>query len=195
MEIVVASRNLGKVREIEELLRSVPVRLLSLEAFPQAPEVVEDRATLEGNAIKKATEISRYTGLPAIADDTGLEVASLCGRPGVWSARFAGTEANDAANRALLLKEMQDVSKRTARFKTVVAFIDEGEVCIFEGECEGEIAESERGEGGFGYDPIFIPHGDARSFAELTMHEKNAVSHRGKALDKLVSFLRHRYSP
>ncbi len=194
-EIVVASRNLGKVREIEELLRSVPVRLLSLDSFPHAPVVVEDRPTLEGNAIKKATEIFRFTGLPAIADDTGLEVASLHGRPGVCSARFAGTEANDAANRALLLKEMQDASERTARFKTVVVYIDEGEVRIFEGECEGEIAETERGERGFGYDPIFTPRGDTRTFAELTMHEKNAVSHRGKALDKLVCFLRHRYGP
>ncbi len=192
---MVATRNLGKVREIEELLRSMPVRLLSLDAFPGAPEVVEDRPTLEGNAIKKATEISRHTGKPAIADDTGLEVASLRGRPGVRSARFAGNEADDAANRAQLLNEMQGVSIRTARFKTMAAFVYGDEVRVFEGVCAGKIAEIEKGRGGFGYDSIFIPHGDTRTFAELTMHEKNAVSHRGKALDKLASFLRSRYSP
>jgi len=195
IEIVVASRNLGKVHEISELLRNIPVRLVSLDAFPQAPEVIEDRETLEGNAIKKAVEVSQHTGKPAIADDTGLEVVSLGGRPGVWSARFAGIEANDAANRALLLSELQGVSKRTARFRTVAAYVDGDEVCVFEGICVGDIAETETGHGGFGYDSIFIPQGGSRTFAELTLREKNAVSHRGKAVAKLACFLRDRHAP
>ncbi|MCZ6705675.1 MAG: hypothetical protein O6942_07225, partial [Bacteroidetes bacterium] len=139
-ELVVASGNRGKVREIEMLLKDLPVRTLSLDDFPDAPEVNEDQSTLEGNAIKKAREIAEYTELPTVSDDTGLEVDALDGRPGVLSARYAGPDSDSSANRALLLAKLEGVEHRLARFRTVAAYVDEDEVYIFEGVCEGVIA-------------------------------------------------------
>ncbi|GMQ82080.1 MAG: RdgB/HAM1 family non-canonical purine NTP pyrophosphatase [Rhodothermia bacterium] len=188
-EIVVASGNQGKVREIEMLLKDLAIRTLSLEDFPSAPGVNEDKATLEGNALKKAREIADFTGLPTVADDTGLEVDALNGRPGVLSARYAGPDSNSDANRALLLSELDGIEERTARFTTVAAFVDDDEVHLFEGTCEGVIAVAERGEGGFGYDSIFIPETDTRTFAEMSADEKNLVSHRSKAFEKFAAFL------
>ena len=189
-EIVIASGNRGKVREIEMLLKDLAVRTLSLEDFPNAPAVLENKATLEGNAVKKAREIAEFTGLPAIADDTGLEVDALDGRPGVVSARYAGPDANSEANRRLLLSELDGIDERSARFRTVAAFVDDDEVHVFDGTCEGLIAVAERGEGGFGYDSIFVPESDTRTFAEMTAEEKNKVSHRSEAFQKFAAFLR-----
>ncbi|TDI71963.1 MAG: RdgB/HAM1 family non-canonical purine NTP pyrophosphatase [Bacteroidetes bacterium] len=189
-EIVIASGNRGKVREIEMLLKDLAVRTLSLEDFPNAPAVLENKATLEGNAVKKAREIAEFTGLPAIADDTGLEVDALDGRPGVLSARYAGPDANSEANRRLLLSELDGIDERSARFRTVAAFVDDDEVHVFDGTCEGLIAVAERGEGGFGYDSIFVPESDTRTFAEMTAEEKNKVSHRSEAFQKFAAFLR-----
>lgn len=189
-EIVIASGNRGKVREIEMLLKDLAVRTLSLEDFPNAPAVLENKATLEGNAVKKAREIAEFTGLPAIADDSGLEVDALDGRPGVLSARYAGPDANSEANRTLLLSELDGINDRSARFRTVAAFVDDDEVHVFDGTCEGLIAVAERGEAGFGYDSIFIPESDTRTFAEMTAEEKNKVSHRSEAFQKFAAFLR-----
>ncbi len=189
-EIVIASGNRGKVREIEMLLKDLAVRTLSLEDFPNAPAVLENEATLEGNAVKKAREIAEFTGLPAIADDTGLEVDALDGRPGVLSARYAGPDANSEANRRLLLSELDGIDERSARFRTVAAFVDDDEVHVFDGTCEGLIAVDKRGEGGFGYDSIFVPESDTRTFAEMTAEEKNKVSHRSEAFQKFAAFLR-----
>lgn len=188
-EMVVASGNRGKVREIEMLLKDLPVRTLSLDDFPDAPAVNEDQSTLEGNAIKKAREIAQFTELPTVADDTGLEVDALDGRPGVLSARYAGPDSDSKANRALMLVELEGVEQRSARFRTVAAYIDEDEVYIFEGVCEGVIGTTERGENGFGYDSIFIPEGDSRTFAEMSSEEKNQISHRSEAFKAFAAFL------
>jgi XTP/dITP diphosphohydrolase len=187
--VILASRNPGKVSEMRSLLEGLPVVLLSTMDYPGAPEVQEDRPTLEENARKKALALHEHTHLPAVADDTGLEVSALDGRPGVFSARYAGPEADEAANRALLLRELEGAGDRSARFRTVIAYADDGEVRLFEGECPGRIIHEERGSGGFGYDAIFVPDGDERTFAELPLAEKNAISHRGAALRKLVHFL------
>jgi len=195
MRIVLATRNSGKLAELHALLADLPVELVSAaEAAPDL-EVVEDAPTLEGNARKKALALQERTGLPALADDTGLEVASLGGRPGVHSARYAGPEADDTANRARLLSDLAGHGDRDARFRTVVAFAQpDGEVVLFEGTCEGTIGESERGEKGFGYDALFRPEGEVRTFAEMTREEKNRISHRGRALRAFATYLRERLS-
>ena len=191
MRIVIATRNTGKLNEIQTLLAGQNVELVSADALKAAPNVEEDAETLEENAAKKARVLHTYSGLASLADDTGLEVAALDNRPGVHSARYAGAQADDAANRKLLLSELADVATRIARFRTVIAFVDkESNVHFFEGICSGIIAEEERGSGGFGYDSIFIPDGLERTFAELSSAEKNAVSHRGRALRQFASFIR-----
>lgn len=195
LEIVLATRNPGKLAELNALLEGLPVRLHAAADFPGAPEVDEDAPTLEGNARKKALALHTHTGLPALADDTGLEVAALGGRPGVHSARYAGPAADDAANRAKLLAELSAAADRSARFRTVVAFADGEAVHTFEGVCTGRIAEAPRGTGGFGYDPLFVPDGEAWTFAELPAAEKNAISHRGRALRHFTDFLRARLKP
>ncbi|RMH53600.1 MAG: RdgB/HAM1 family non-canonical purine NTP pyrophosphatase [Bacteroidetes bacterium] len=194
LDLVLATRNPGKVREMRALLHDLPVRLHSVADFPDAPDVEEDAPTLEGNARKKAAALHAHTGLPTLADDTGLEVSALGGRPGVHSARFAGPQADDAANRARLRRLMQDQPDRTARFRTVLAFIDGKETQLFEGLCTGRLLTEERGHGGFGYDPLFVPDGETRTFAELSQEEKNRLSHRGHALRAFVAYLRRRLS-
>lgn len=189
LPIVLATRNPGKVAELRTLLAGLPVTLHTPEAFPGAPHVEEDAPTLEGNARKKALALYHHTGLPALADDTGLEVAALGGRPGVVSARYAGPDADDTANREKLLADLHDVSDRAARFRTVLAYADGEAVHLFEGTCAGQITTTMRGEGGFGYDALFVPEGHTRTFAELTAAEKNAVSHRGRALRAFAAFL------
>ncbi len=188
-ELVLATRNRGKVAEIKQLLQERPIIIRTLDDFPEVPEIVEDAATLEGNALKKAEVVHRITGLPVLADDTGLEVDALDGRPGVFSARYAGPTATDAENRRRLLQEMEAKANRKARFRTVVVLIDEEGVHTFEGICEGVIGTEERGELGFGYDSVFIPEGYSRTFAELTPEEKNAVSHRGRALRQVIAYI------
>ena len=182
MKIVLATRNAGKVAEIKALLATLDVEICTVADFVDAPTVEEDRDTLEGNALKKARALHAHTGLPTLADDTGLEVDALGGRPGVYSARYAGPEEDPIANRALLLRELEGRSNRTACFRTVIAFVGDGEDAVYQGVCNGSILEYERGTGGFGYDSLFVPEGEQRTFAELTAEQKNKISHRGRAL-------------
>jgi XTP/dITP diphosphohydrolase len=188
MRIVCASANPHKVEELARLLPSW------VELVPRPSDIGdidEDAPTLEGNAIIKAVEIANHASEWAIADDTGLEVEALNGAPGVRSARFAGDQATDAENRALLLAKLDGATNRSARFRTVVALVSsKGDIHFVVGECVGTIAESERGDGGFGYDSLFIPaDGDGRTFAEMTGLEKDAVSHRGRALIQIPELL------
>ena len=188
MRIVCASANPHKVEELARLLPS----WVDLVARPSdIGDIDEDAPTLEGNAIIKAVEIANHASEWAIADDTGLEVEALNGAPGVRSARFAGEHATDAENRALLLAKLDGSTNRSARFRTVVALVSsKGDIHFVGGECAGTIAESERGDGGFGYDSLFIPaDGDGRTFAEMTGSEKDAVSHRGRALAQVPELL------
>ena len=190
-DLVCATANPGKVAEIENF---VPDGVRLLPRPPDVGDVVEDAGTFEGNARLKAGAIVGATGKPALADDTGLEVEALGGAPGVETAYFAGPQATDAENRATLLREMEGIADRRAKFVTVmlVAWPDGREV-IVRGVCTGRIADTERGEGGFGFDPVFVPDdGDGRTFAEMTKDEKNAVSHRGRALRALAEALARR---
>jgi XTP/dITP diphosphohydrolase len=186
--LVCASANPDKVAEIEAILGDV-VELLPRP--PEVPDVVEDADTLEGNARLKAAAICEATGLAAVADDTGLEVAALGGAPGVHSARYAGDECSYADNRAKLLSALAGVDDRSAGFRTcVLVRRPDGSEVVVNGVCAGSIAESERGAGGFGYDPIFVPDdGDGRTFAEMTDDDKHAISHRGRAFRSLLAAL------
>ena len=189
MRLVLATRNPGKVAELEARLAGLDVDLVTAAALG-APPVEEDADTLRGNAETKARALFDHAGLPALADDTGLEVDALDGAPGVRSARFAGPEADDEANRRKLLADLAGAPSRTARFRTVLAVADAEGVRFFEGVCEGLIATEEAGAGGFGYDSIFRPvDGDGRTFAEMTTAEKNEMSHRGRALDAFSRWL------
>ena len=189
--LVIATRNPHKTEEIRSLLAGLPITVRDLTEFPDCPEVEEDGETLEENALKKALAAHRCTGLPVIADDTGLEVFYLLGAPGVYSARYAGENATYDDNNHKLLKAMTQVParRRQARFRCVVAFVADGSEKYFEGKVEGSILLSPRGEYGFGYDPVFRPTGHARSYAELTAEEKNAMSHRGLAIRHFLAFL------
>jgi XTP/dITP diphosphohydrolase len=191
--IVIASRNEHKVEEIRKLLAGLSVDVLSLRDFPDAPEVDEDGTTFRANALKKARVISQFTGLSALADDSGLEVESLDGKPGVWSARFAGESASDADNNRKLLRCMADVppEERAAQFRCVIALVSpKGAEELVEGICSGVIIEEERGSGGFGYDPLFLVPHLGKTFAELSTEEKNRISHRGKALQQVLPIVR-----
>lgn len=184
MRFVCASANPKKVEEIRRLVGG------GAELVPRPDgvgDIVEDAPTLEGNAILKASTVAALTGEWAIADDTGLEVEALGGRPGVRSARFAGEGATDEENRSKLLEEMRGRADRAARFRTVVAVVSpEGEVHLLTGECDGLITGAARGAGGFGYDALFVPFdGDGRTFAEMSAEEKDAVSHRARAFEQL----------
>ncbi len=194
MQLVIATKNKGKKREIETLLATLPVEIFSLTDFPEVPDVVEDADTLEGNAAKKALASLAYFNMPALADDTGLEVDALDGRPGVYSARYAGEDGNAVANRALLCKELKDKTNRTARFRTVVAYAGGESVHYFEGVREGRILDHEVGTGGFGYDPLFVPDGYEQTFAEMSPALKNSISHRGQALNRFVAFLEEQHT-
>ena len=188
MRIVCASANPHKVEELARLLPS----WVELVARPSdVGDIDEDAPTLEGNAIIKAVEIANHASEWAISDDTGLEVEALNGAPGVRSARFAGEHATDAENRALLLAKLEGAQNRSARFRTVVALVSsKGDIHFVGGECIGTIAESERGDSGFGYDSLFIPtDGDGRTFAEMSGAEKDAVSHRGRAIAQVPELL------
>lgn len=185
MEIIAATRNKDKLREIKELLRGLPVEVFSLDSFKDAPEVIEDGKTLEDNAIKKAVEISKFLGKFAIADDSGLEVEYLNGDPGVYSARFSGEGATYKSNNEKLLGLLKDVplSKRNACFKCVIAIADKGRIVgVAEGLCNGKIGFEQKGDNGFGYDPVFIPDGCKKTFAEIDPAGKNEISHRSRAL-------------
>ncbi len=183
--ITLATNNAHKLEEFQDLL-GVPLR--SLRDVPGAPDVVEDGETFEANAIKKAQSLADLTGGWALADDSGLEVDALGGAPGVYSARFAGEHGNDTANNRLLLEKLTDQTDRAARFVCVLALCHPTETPrIFRGECEGRIALSSSGTGGFGYDPLFVPVGHRESFAALGPELKQKISHRARALALLLA--------
>lgn len=190
--LILATRNSGKIREIKALLADLSFEILSLEDLPDLPSLEEDQDTFVGNAKKKAETIARRYGKAALADDSGLEVDFLDGQPGVYSAIFAGSGAPDAANNSLLLEKLQGVppENRGAAFRCVLALaIPGGETHIVEGCCRGRIADSPRGAGGFGYDPLFIYEPSGLTFAQMGIEEKNKVSHRAGALKKLCALL------
>ncbi len=197
MELVLATRNAKKVEEIRRITAGLPITVLSLADFPDCPETVEDRDTFEGNAVKKAVEVCCCTGKAALADDSGLEVDALDGAPGVLSARYAGGSGsgNDARNSAKLLAELAAIpaEKRGGRFVCCIALaIPKGEIKTFFGTVEGRIGQEPKGANGFGYDPVFLPEGHERTFAEMSAAEKDGMSHRGRALLQLADFLRSR---
>jgi XTP/dITP diphosphohydrolase len=191
-ELVVATRNAGKIRELARLLDGLVETVLPIGSFPGVPDVEEDGATFAENAVKKARCASAATGLPALADDSGLVVDALDGRPGVFSARFAGEGADDALNNMKLLAELSGVSgsERTAAFQCVLALcLPDGTCRTFAGRLAGVILEEPRGDGGFGYDPLFLVPGYGQTLAELPLEIKNGISHRGKALVELKRYL------
>ncbi len=188
MEVIVATRNKGKLREFRDALRGLGLRIYGLSDLPEAPEIEEDGKTFAENALKKARFYAAYTGKLTIADDSGLEVDSLGGDPGVYSARYAGERATNQENNRKLLKELEGIpiSKRGARFKCVVAIRSpKGKEAIAEGSCRGRIGFKEKGRRGFGYDPLFLLPKSGKTMAELSLEEKNGISHRGKALRKI----------
>jgi len=190
--IILATRNEGKVRELQQLLSGTGFHVVSLAGFPEAPEVVEDGETFEANAIKKAREVATTLGKITLADDSGLIVDYLGGAPGVYSARFAGPGHDDAANNRKLLQLLSGVpeQQRTARFQCAMAVATpDGQVATTHGTCEGVIIDELKGENGFGYDPLFFVPQYGKTFAELDSATKNAISHRGQALQKAKAIL------
>jgi len=190
--LVVATRNPGKLREIQRILQDLPLEVRSIQAYPHLEPVAEDAPTYEGNAVRKAVAAARATGEVALADDSGLEIDALGGWPGVHSARFLGEEATDADRNTEVLRRLEGVplERRTARYRAVIAVaLPDGRVETFEGTCEGIIALEPRGGGGFGYDPIFYLPELGRTVAELAPEEKDRLSHRGKALAQARAFL------
>ena len=188
MKLVFATNNAHTLREVSQVVGE-KFTLVSLRECGIVEDIPEEQPTLEGNALQKARYIYARTGLDCFADDTGLEVDALGGEPGVRSARYATDGHDDEANKRLLLERMKGVEARGAQFRTAIALIIGGKEYLFEGIVRGSITESERGEGGFGYDPLFVAEGYSESFAEMTAEEKNAISHRGRAVRKLAEFL------
>jgi XTP/dITP diphosphohydrolase len=193
VDILLATNNQGKVRELVKLLGDLPFNVLSLQDFPEIGEIEEDGETFADNALIKARTAAGISRLLTLADDSGLEVDALQGRPGVHSARFAGEPKDDNANNAKLLELLRDVPSehRTARFKSVIAVVaPSGEEFLTEGACEGVIGFAPKGTEGFGYDPLFFVTEFDKTFSELTLEEKNSISHRGKALRAALEILR-----
>ena len=199
--MVLATRNAGKLRELARILTAAggaQVRLAGLDSFPGAPDVPETGATFEENALLKARAIARYTGLPAVADDSGLCVDALNGMPGVLSARWAGKHGDDRANLELVLAQVADVpdARLGARFVCAAALVLPGSGTrewVVTGQLEGRLIRAPRGTGGFGYDPIFLPDGFAQTTAEMTADAKDAISHRGRAFRALAPFIAKAY--
>ncbi len=188
MKLIFATHNHHKLKEVQALFPT-SIQLLSLTDIGCTQEIPETATTLEGNAKLKADYITKNYGYDCFADDTGLEVEALNGEPGVYSARYAGIENNPEDNMQKLLKNLQGKVNRKAQFRTVIALNLNEKQYLFEGVCKGEILTQKQGEKGFGYDPIFKPEGFVKSFAEMTLKEKSSISHRGRAMEKLVSFL------
>ena len=191
-ELVLATANPDKQQELKALLGNVGPTILTLENFPEVPDVLEDGSTCQENAIKKATEIARFTGKWALADDTGLEVDALNGRPGVYAARYAGEHATYEDNCRKLLKELEGIplTQRTARFITVIALSDpRGNVDVAEGILHGRISPKPQGSHGFGYDPVFYVPDFDNTLAEMSLGQKNQISHRARALKKTKEIL------
>jgi XTP/dITP diphosphohydrolase len=192
MDLVIATSNQHKLKEFKAFLQGFPLTLFSLKDFPDISAVVEDGKSFYENALKKALTVARHTENLTIADDSGIEVDALDGKPGVYSARFAGEDASDQANNTKLLKELEGVSpdKRGACFKCVLVIAQpDGETAFVEGECRGTIIHEARGDYGFGYDPLFLVPEYNKTFSEITPEEKNKISHRARALKKLLEIL------
>ncbi|MBU3912174.1 MAG: RdgB/HAM1 family non-canonical purine NTP pyrophosphatase [Candidatus Omnitrophica bacterium] len=193
MQLVIATRNQHKLKEIRTLLRGLPVKVVSLEGFKGVPEVKEDRKTLEANAKKKALIVSDFLKKLVVADDSGLEIKALGGRPGVFSARFSGKGATYSSNNEKVLRLLKGMplSKRKACFRCVIAVVDKGKVIgTAEGRIKGIITKKPSGNTGFGYDPIFRPNGYKKTFAELGINKKNRISHRSRALLKAKNIIK-----
>lgn len=181
--MVIATRNKNKLREFREILKDLKIEVRSLDDFGPTPEAIEDGETFDDNAYKKAIHTAKILGLPAIADDSGLVVDALNGEPGVYSARYAGENATDEENCEKLLTALEGVENRRAHFQCVLSIaVPSGPALTYDGKCDGVIIDNKRGDSGFGYDPIFYFEELGKTFAELSMEEKNKVSHRGKAL-------------
>lgn len=191
MILCFATNNRHKINEIEALL-PMPYRLICLKDIGCEEDLREDGLTLEGNALQKARYIHQKYHVNCFADDTGLEVEALNGEPGVFSARYAGALKNDQDNVDLLLSKIENRTNREARFRTVIALVEDRKERLFEGIVNGQIILEKRGANGFGYDPVFVPQGYQKTFAQMTMEEKGSVSHRGIAVKKLVDFLKAR---
>ncbi len=188
MKLVFATNNLNKLSEIQSLVPK-EIEILSLKDIDCNEELAETTPTLEGNALQKASYVYEKYGYNCFADDTGLEIDALNGDPGVYSARYAGEECRAEDNINLVLQKLKGQTNRIAEFRTVIALIIDGKEIFFEGNCKGEITEFRSGVEGFGYDPIFLPNGFDKTFAEMKQNEKGLISHRGKAFKKLVDFL------
>lgn len=201
--LVLATRNQGKTDEIRARLKDFPVEIRNLNDFGPIPPIVEDGDTFDENAYKKASESARYLGLPALADDSGLVVEALNGAPGVHSARYAGEDATDRQRYRKLLQELGESENRSAKFVCVLSLaVPTGQALTYEASCEGIIAREPAGTGGFGYDPVFFYPPLNKTFAQLSRHEKNSISHRGKALqefceefDKVMVWLKRHSAP
>jgi XTP/dITP diphosphohydrolase len=188
--LVFATANPHKAAELQNMLGD-DYQIKSLPDIGCHTDIPENEETLEGNALAKARYVKEHFGLDCFADDTGLEVEALDGRPGVLSARYGGAEKNPDLNMKKLLSEMNQAENRMARFRTVIALIMDGEESLFEGICSGRITPTKRGHQGFGYDPVFQPDGFDKTFAEMSMTEKATISHRGKAVEQLIAFLKN----
>lgn len=196
MEIVLATRNEKKIEEIKRVIGDMPVSILTIDAFPECPEVEEEGVTFQENAVRKATTVAQCTGKPSLADDSGLEVNTLSNAPGVLSSRYAGEGATDRKNIEKLLHEMRSIvdEERNARFVCCLALaFPDGRVEIFSGQVEGRIGREPKGSHGFGYDPLFYPEGHNKTFAEMPADDKDTLSHRGKALREFQKYLRGGY--
>jgi len=189
MKLVFATNNKHKLEELQAILGD-HFTLLSLKDIECFDEIPEEQPTLEGNASQKAYYIYDKFGMNCFADDTGLEIEALNGEPGVFSARYAGEDKNSVANMNKVLDKLAKINEREARFRTVISLVIDGEEKQFEGIVNGEILKEKRGDSGFGYDPIFKPKGFDQSFAEMGLDDKNKISHRGRAVQKLVDYLK-----
>jgi len=187
MKLVFATNNVYKITEVRTLLRNY--KILSLQDIGCFEDIPETKKTIKGNAIQKATYVAKKYGYNCFADDTGLEVVALNGNPGVYSARYAGSDCNSVNNINKLLMAMHKKVNRTARFKTVVALTTSAKTKTFTGTCKGKILTELHGKNGFGYDSVFLPDGFTKSFAEMQQQEKSAISHRGKAIKQLIDYL------
>jgi XTP/dITP diphosphohydrolase len=189
--ILLATRNRHKIEEIKTILSDLPIQVSTLNDFPNVPRLKEEGTTFQENSLQKARTVYEHTKIPTLADDSGLEVFFLNGRPGVISARYAGEGATDEENNKKLLNQMLGVAprRRHAQFRAVLTLLGDGVLETTEGLCPGMLAETPRGTNGFGYDPIFLPDGFSRTYAELTAAEKNTISHRAKALEKMKEIL------
>jgi XTP/dITP diphosphohydrolase len=188
MELVFATNNQNKIKELQALLGN-HFKIFSLNEIGCNEDIPEDQPTLEGNASQKAFYVYEKYGFSCFADDTGLEIEALNGAPGVFSARYAGKDKNSQANMDKVLAQMEKINNRKARFRTIISLVLKGKEKQFEGTVTGIITREKHGEGGFGYDPVFLPDGSDKTFAEMELSEKNKISHRARAVQKLVHYL------